>query len=230
MKSEISVHAVLVGRARPFGPRGEPSGIDKRALTGRVRLTLTGLQGDEQGDCRHHGGTEKAIHLYPADHYASWRTEQPELEPMLRTVGAFGENLSTAGWTERDVCVGDICTLGTARIQVSQGRQPCWKLNVRFDRKDMASLVQASGRTGWYYRVLEEGYVESGDVLAVVERPHSDWTLSRIQDLMYRDTLNRTALEGLAALEYLSSSWRQLARRRLERHEVEDFSGRVETP
>ena len=105
-----------------------------------------------------HGGPEKAVHHYPFDHYEAWRTELGDIG-LLRQPGAFGENLSAVGLTEADVAVGDVFRLGSAIVEVSQGRQPCWKLNERFGQPTVAKSVQASGRTGWYYRVIETGLV-----------------------------------------------------------------------
>lgn len=152
---------LLVGGVKPLGKRGAPSGIVKSPVEHPVFLSRNGLEGDAQGDTGRHGGPEKAVHHYPFDHYREW---QSEIGPhsLLDRPGAFGENVSTAGLTEADVAIGDIFRLGHALIQVSQGRQPCWKLNERFADARMARRVQEAGRTGWYYRVLEEGAVAPG--------------------------------------------------------------------
>lgn len=225
-----AVEAVLVGRIAPLGSRGTASGIDKRPAAGAVRITASGLDGDAQGDRKHHGGPEKAVHHYAFDHYPAWLADHPGLAPMLGRRGAFGENISTTGMTEAGICIGDIYRLGTALVQVSQGRQPCWKLNERFGLPAMARRVQETGRTGWYYRVLEEGAVAAGDTVTLVERPAPGWTLARVQHVLYHDTLNTDVLEQLAALPALAESWRTLARRRLERGLVEDWSRRLEAP
>jgi MOSC domain-containing protein YiiM len=226
----LSVAAVLCGDIRDFGPPGRSSAIDKQPVAGSCRITRLGLQGDQQADRRVHGGPEKALHHYPRDHYAGWAAELPQCEARLAKAGAFGENLSTSGLSETEICIGDICRLGTALVQVSQARQPCWKLNVRFDVPDMALRVQSSGRTGWYYRVLEEGDVAAGDRLELVERPHPDWPLARLLTLLYHDKLNIPALQQVAALAVLAESWRKIARRRLETAVVEDWSKRVSIP
>lgn len=230
MTTVATVDAVLLGRPTAFGPNGEPSGIDKRPAPGPVRVTRTGLAGDGQGDRRHHGGAEKAVHHYPFEHYAAWRAEKPALAPRLAAPGAFGENLSTVGLSEREVCIGDVWRLGGAVVQVSQGRQPCWRLNRRFDDAGMARRVQASGRTGWYYRVLEEGAVAAGDGLILVARPQPDWSLARLLEVLHRDTLNGEALAAIAAIPDLATSWRALAERRLARGRVEDWSRRLTAP
>lgn len=230
-RTTVKVETVLAGRPVPFGRPGVLSAIAKRPLEGPVEVGPSGLLLDEQGDPRHHGGPEKAIHHYALDHYPYWRAElAPAAPSCLEAPGAFGENLSTRGLTEADMCVGDVWRLGTVLLQVSQARQPCWKLNHRFGVLDMVLRVQASGRTGWYYRVLEPGRIAPADTLMLVERPHADWPLSRLLRTFYVDRLNRPALEGIKALELLSASWRDLAARRLERGEVEDWTRRLEGP
>lgn len=222
-----SLFAVLAGRTRPLGPHGESSGIFKTALVGRVEIEEAGIIGDEQGDKKYHGGRDKAIHHYALDHYAIWKVELWDRTDCFIKPGAFGENLSTLGMTEPNVCVGDIYRAGTALLQVSQARQPCWKLNVRFDTPNMAYRVQSTGRTGWYYRVLESGKVQAGDELALVERPNSTWPLNRLLHYMYVDTLNREALFQISQMPFLTASWRHLASRRLDHSAVEDWSKRL---
>jgi len=221
---------LLVGRARPFGPNDEPSAIDKHPVVRPLKLTVNGFEDDEQGDRRHHGGPEKAVHHYPGEHYAAWRLELPDLQAERFHVGAFGENLGTLGLTEANICVGDVFRLGPALIQVSQARQPCWKLNLRFDIPDMSRRVQDSARTGWYYRVLETGEVEPGAVLRLLDRPHPDWPLARLLYFLYADPLNPRALAAIAALDNLSASWRELAQRRLASGQIENWSHRLTTP
>lgn len=220
------IDQLLTGAARPLGPRVVPSGIDKRAVIGRVWLGREGFTGDEQGDRRHHGGPEKAVHHYAFEHYAHWRTAIGERD-VLAQPGAFGENLSTVGITEALVAVGDTFRLGDALIQVSQGRQPCWKLNLRFGLPDMALRVQTTGRTGWYYRVLEEGLVEVGNDLLLVDRLSPEWTIERLWRALYVDTLNVDELSAMADLGHLPEGWRRYATRRLATAEVEDWSSRL---
>jgi MOSC domain-containing protein YiiM len=226
----VAVGELRVGRALPFGPNGEPSAIDKRTVLGAVRVTKVGLAGDEQGDPRHHGGPEKALHHYPADHYTGWSSEVADVSADRWSIGAFGENLSTRGLVEPDVFVGDVFRLGDALVQISQARQPCWKLNIRFGRADMSRRVQASGRTGWYYRVLEAGDAAPGDELRLVDRPCPDWPLPRLLHHLYVDPLDRSGLEAMAALPLLAESWREIAARRLASGRIEEWSRRLDTP
>lgn len=173
---ELCLDTLLTGRAQDFTRPGSRSAIAKSPRREALRVTALGLAGDEQGDPRIHGGVDKAIHHYPHEHYAKWAAELGE-HPLLTKAGAFGENFSTTGWTEEDVCLGDRIRAGTALLELSQGRMPCWKLSDRFGIKDMAWRMQETGRTGWYYRVLEEGVVAADGSLQLVERPHGDWSL-----------------------------------------------------
>ena len=227
---DIGIDAVLAGKVRPFGPKGVPSGIDKTLQDGAMRVTATGFAGDEQGDPRHHGGPEKALHHYPRDHYAAWAAELAAHggdAGILSRPGAFGENLSTWGLTEANVCVGDRLRLGTALVEVSQARQPCWKLNHRFGHAGMSRAVQQSQRTGWYYRVIEAGEVRAGDRLVLHARPYPQWTLQRLLHVLYVDRLNHEALAEMAELAPLAESWKKLARERVARREVEDMEKRL---
>lgn len=218
--------ALLVGDLEPIGEKAVLSGIRKRAVTGPILLTKTGFETDHQGDLRHHGGPEKAVHHYPWDHYGCWQGEIGT-HPLLETAGAFGENLSTIGIIEADIAVGDVFRLGRALIEVSQGRQPCWKLNARFDHPTMARQVQQTGRTGWYYRVLEEGLVAPEDSLVPVELMCHGWTIRKLWHFFYVDPLNREALTEIANLASLSLGWRQLAERRLATLAVEGWEKRL---
>lgn len=223
----VIVDEILIGALAPLGPRGAPSGIDKRPVPGRLFLGPEGFAGDAQGDRRHHGGVEKAVHHYAYDHYAHWIATLGSRDVLTRP-GAFGENLSTRGLTEQDVAIGDTFRLGRAVLQVSQGRQPCWKLNTRFDTADMAIRVQKSGLTGWYYRVLEPGHVEPGDELQPLDRLSPQWTLQRLWRILYVDTMNRDELAAMAELDHLPESWRGHARKRLQTRQVEDWSRRLQ--
>ena len=149
--------------------------------------------------------------------------------PCSRPPGAFGENLSTLGWTEQTVCIGDVVQAGGAVLEVSQGRQPCWKLNDRFGQADMARRLQASGRTGWYYRVREPGRLRAGDMMRIVARPFPDWPLGRLLEMLYRRMLDRELLEQAAALP-LPESWTRLIHNRLRTARVEAWDKRLEGP
>ena len=227
--TDFPLLSLRIGPVAPLGPRGVASGIAKSAANGPLTLGETGFSGDMQGDTVRHGGPEKAVHHYPFDHYAAWAHD---LGPhaLLDQPGAFGENISTRELTEDTVAIGDIFELGTAVVEVSQGRQPCWKLNERFGRPDMAREVQSTGRTGWYYRVLKPGTVSPDDHLRLLERSTPDWTLARIWRTFYIDPLDRAELAGIAALDRLAEGWRTHALRRLESNRIEDWTRRLVGP
>jgi len=222
--------AVLTGKSTPFGPNGEPSGIGKRPCLGKLYVQKDGIVGDEQGDKLHHGGVDKAIHHYAFDHYPAWRSDCPDAAGLFERPGTFGENFSSVGLTERNVCVGDIFQVGTAVLQVSQARQPCWKLNVRTSMADMAMKVQVSGRTGWYYRVIDPGWIRKGDEIRLLQRPNPEWPLQRVLQCLYLKGVDHECLCEMADLLFLSNSWRKLAQVRLERSAIEDWSERLDVP
>ncbi len=218
-----------IGRVAPLGVGEAVSAIDKQKADRPLLAGPLGLKGDEQADRKHHGGPDKAIHAYATAHLPIWAAELPDRAGRLRP-GAFGENLAIAGATEADFCLGDRWRLGGALLEVSQGRQPCWKLNLRFDLQDMARRVQETGRSGWYFRVLEPGMVAAGDHGVLADRPNPAWTLARVSHLLYHDRMNRPALTELASLPCLTESWRRLAEARLASGRTEDWSRRIETP
>ncbi|MBS7699686.1 MULTISPECIES: MOSC domain-containing protein [unclassified Chelatococcus] len=222
----LRLENLLVGSVHPLGQTGTSSGIDKRPVDGPLRLGFEGFEGDAQGDRRHHGGPDKAVHHYPFEHYAAWRAEIGN-GALLARPGAFGENLSITGLDEATVAIGDVFRLGSAVVEVSQGRQPCWKLNVRFGVDDMALRVQTSGRTGWYYRVIETGVVKPGDSLVLLDRHLPEWTIRRLWRLLYVTPLDEEELTAMADLPGLPDSWRRLAERRLSTRAVEDWTSRL---
>jgi MOSC domain-containing protein YiiM len=211
----ITLLSIHLGRSEPFGPQGEPSAIDKQPTPERVIVTRLGLVGDDQADKRHHGGPDKSIHHYPHEHYAQWRTELPDMSACF-VAGGFGENLSTHGITETEACLGDVYKLGSALLQVSQGRKPCWKLNTRFGLDDMTRRVHDSGRTGWYYRVIVEGEAGPNDGLVLLERPHPYWSIQRLYAVLQQQASpNPDDLTFLASATVLAAGWREQAAKRL---------------
>ena len=222
----VKLLALSVGPIKAIGPEKLQSGIDKKPVDRPLLLTKTGFIGDEQADKKHHGGPEKAVHHYDFDHYAFWKNELGH-KAVFDTPTAFGENLSTSGLSEKDIAVGDVYRLGKAIIEVSQGRQPCFRLNVRFGVTDMSVRTQKSGRTGWYYRVLQEGEVTLQDELELLERLHEEWTIYRLWKAFYVTRTDYEELSHIASLNELSPSWRSLAQKRLDNHEIEDWTKRL---
>lgn len=207
MKTEIL--AVLLGQVRPFRGDEEPSAIGKLPVADMVAVGAMGLAGDEQADRTVHGGIDKAIHHYPADHYDWWRGYLGDA-PLLDAPGAFGENISTSGLDEQNVFLGDRFRLGTALVEVTQARQPCWKLDHRFQAKGVMAQVVKTRRTGWYYRVLEPGHVRAGDTLGLVERPWPEWPLASLFALLIGgEAKDRLAdLRALRDVPVLAETWK----------------------
>ena len=199
-----TVDQVFIGRVRLMLPEGEASGIFKSAVDGPVQLGPTGLEGDEQADLRHHGGPDKALHHYPAEHYALLAEEWPQCAAMVGP-GVLGENLSTRGLTEHDVCIGDVLRIGEAEVQVSQPRSPCWKIDLRLKVKDASRFVEAAGVTGWYYRVLREGRLCAGDGIELLERPNPWLTLAEYWDTVIAHRPDPAALRRIAAAPGLAA-------------------------
>ncbi len=210
----IPLLSLRTGRIAPLGRENLPSAIRKRPLEGPVAITPLGLAGDEQADRQHHGGPDKALHLYPVEHYALWRAELPHRAAQFEP-GGFGENLSTAGLDETTVCLGDVFSLGSAVIQVSQGRSPCRKLELVFGVTDMVRRVQERARTGWYYRVIHPGEAGPESVLTLLERPCPEWPIQRLFKTLFHPAANRAALHELEHLPVLAENWRNRARQRL---------------
>jgi MOSC domain-containing protein YiiM len=182
------------------------TGIFKAPVEKRVRMRSLNLDGDQQADLSVHGGPNKAVYVYPSEHYPFWKKELPGVELPW---GAFGENLTTSGLVESVVCIGDRFTIGTAEVVVTQPRLPCFKLNLKFNRDDMIKRFLASGRTGFYLRVLREGEVGAGDEIFPI---HQDENRVSVLDALrlYLHESNSSELRNRALqVEYLSPSWRK---------------------
>tara|TARA_R110002072_G_scaffold15856_12_gene62725 strand:+ start:1278 stop:1946 length:669 start_codon:yes stop_codon:yes gene_type:complete len=208
---EAEVLALCVGQPQPFNG-AELSAIDKRAVAGPVAIRSFGLEGDMVADTKHHGGPDMAVHHYPRDHYAGW-DEWLGGNAVLACDAPFGENVSTAGLTESDVHIGDRFRLGSALLEISQPRQPCWKLEHRFGRKDMVKRILREHNCGWYYRVIEEGEAQAGDAIRRVETGHEGWSVARLFACLYDPSQTATAaeLQEIAALDRLCDEWRKKA-------------------
>ena len=154
---KIEIRSLNVGKPRDlqFGKKEITTGINKKPVSNPVYLSTLNFTGDGQGDLVHHGGRDKAVCVYSYEHYPYW---EKELGKPL-DFSAFGENLTLLGLTEDELCIGDSFQIGEAVVQVSQPRQPCFKLSLIHERKDMPLLIQNTGYTGYYFRVLKEGMV-----------------------------------------------------------------------
>jgi len=216
-----------VGEPRPLAYRGRsvPSGIFKSPVEGPLRLCQTGLEGDAQADLKNHGGPEKAVCVYPLEHYPYWAARlgrEPE-------AGFFGENFATEGMTESEVCIGDVYRVGGATVQVSQPRQPCYKLAARHRVRELALWVQEEGFTGFYLRCLEEGEVRAGDEILPLNRSPVGFSVAEANRVMHRDRHDVAGIERLLSVPGLSASWRRTLEKRLS-GVVENAAPRLEGP
>ena len=226
MTSSARLIALYTGQPEHRWDDKPPSAIRKSAHDGPVDLGPTGLAGDAQADLSVHGGTEKALHHYPSEHYEHWRQTFDQDAAPYRP-GGFGENISTEGFTEETLCIGDVLTLGTARLQISQGRQPCWKLNMHTGNPALAAHFQKTGKTGWYYRVLEPGRIEPGQVLTVIDRPCPDWNLQDVILARFNPRLDPEIAAALADLAELAAPWRDVFAKKSVPGAREDTSKRL---
>jgi MOSC domain-containing protein YiiM len=225
----VIIQSLFVGPARPLARAGRDdvsSGIVKAPQADKVWLRFGGLEGDEQGDRVFHGGPEKAVHHYASEHYLQWRLRYPD-SPVAMAPGVFGENVSTTGMTEQTVHIGDLYRVGSALLQVSQGRQPCWRLNRRLQRDDAARTMQDAGATGWYYRVLQEGWIGPGDLLELVERPQPEWPMVRLISALFSSSALPDEWRQASQLPQLTANWRATFDRRVQSGCVEDWTRRL---
>jgi MOSC domain-containing protein YiiM len=191
------------------------SAIFKASVPGPVWMRRLNIDGDGQADLKNHGGADKAVLAYGASRYDYWRRALPDVAWVH---GAFGENLTIDGLTEDEVCIGDVYTIGAARVEVSQPRSPCWKLARRWHIKDLTARVQETGYTGWYLRVLEEGLIAPGMAIALVDRPYPRWTITQAQHIANRRDHEAVRLGyELAECPALSEAWRAALIRRTPR-------------
>lgn len=211
----IELLGLYAGGITRLEPDGQPSGIIKQRLTGETRIRPEGINGDVQADRRFHGGVEKALHQFAAEHFVDLQAAFPSAAQAL-VPGSIGENLSSQGLTEGQACIGDIFRLGTALVQISQPRRPCWKIDRRYDENGIAQYIELAGTTGWYLRVLEPGRCQPADHLALQEQVHPGWTIFRINDLEQAVRPELAELEAASQLRALNSEWRQRFAQRLQ--------------
>jgi MOSC domain-containing protein YiiM len=216
------LYSIQIGSPKNYGHDGAvdlhdrpwTTGFFKTPIEGPVFVGTTNLDGDGQADLKNHGGIDKAVLAYSADHYPKWRFElgMPDMP-----YGAFGENLTIAGLSEETVCIGDILHIGTVTFEVSQPRQPCWKLARRWRMYELTGLVVRNGRTGWYLRVLKQGWIEARMPVLLIERPNPDWSIARANEILHHRKKDLPVTLELADVPRLADSWVEELRERAER-------------
>ncbi|MEP0851833.1 MOSC domain-containing protein [Funiculus sociatus GB1-A4] len=219
LELKMKLICVNVGLPREVTWKGKTvtTGIFKEPVSKRVMVRSLNLDGDGQADLTVHGGLDKAVYVYPFEHYDYWRGELPDTELPL---GIFGENFTITGLREEEVNIGDHFHIGTVKLMVTQPRLPCYKLGIRFGRPDMVKRFLASRRTGFYFRVLQEGEVGAGDTLELVSRDDNNITVADITQLYVRQEDNPELLHRAAQLEALPESWRDYFQEQGRRQDV----------
>jgi MOSC domain-containing protein YiiM len=192
------------------------TGIFKEPVEGTVKVRSMNLAGDGQADLTVHGGRDKAVYAYAAEHYDFWREELPE---MNLPFGMFGENLTVEGLFESEVNIGDRLRIGTALFEVTQPRMPCYKLGVKFGRDDIIKKFLLSERSGIYFAVLEEGELKPGDSVEFVSRDQNHITVTDISRLYTSEKNNTDLLQRALKVEALAESWRDYFAEQLEKRQ-----------
>ena len=207
--------SIQVGRIKSYGDKQSKEFLEKywesasvkEVANGKVFVGKTGLEGDEVADKIHHGGLEKAVFANSYENYGEWAKF---LGLNSVPFGALGENLTISGLHESSVCLGDIHKIGSVVLQVSQPRKPCWKIAARWSNKKFTNEIYTTGLTGWYYRVVDEGFVEAGDEVTVVSQDESnvsilDANMAFANPIKYRDILEKILTISSIAPSYKAS-------------------------
>jgi len=206
--------SVNVGLPREIDRQGKSvrTSIFKAPVSPRVRVTRLNVEGDQQSDLSVHGGIDKAVYVYPAEHYSFWREELPGVDLPW---GMFGENFTTEGIVEKTVHIGDRLRAGSAEFIVTQPRMPCFKLGIRFGRPDMVKRFLRSGKTGFYMAVPQEGEVAAGDSIELIARDEHGVTVADVVDLYVADAPHQDLLRRVSGLPVLPKGWRDYFSKRL---------------
>ena len=212
----MKIISVNVSRPRLVVWKGRTvsTGIFKEPVDGRVALRTLNLDGDRQADLSVHGGVTKAVYAYPSEHYAFWATELPATELPW---GMFGENLTVEGLSESVVRIGDHFSIGSAELMVTEPRMPCYKLGIKFGRDDIIERFRLSGRSGFYFSVVREGELGSGDSIHLIKRDESAATVADIVRLYVRDHHDTEGMRRALDTPALPEKWKARFRERLER-------------
>ena len=211
----MKILSVNVGLPREVQWHGRTirTSIFKSPVAGRVPVRKLNLDGDQQSDLKVHGGVDKAVYVYPSEHYAFWRDELPNIDLPW---GAFGENFTTEGpLDDKAVHIGDRFRIGSAQFVVTQPRMPCFKLGIRFSRPEIIKRFLHSGRNGFYFSVANEGEVAAGDTIELVASDENGVTVADIVELYTADAANQDFLHRVSDLAALPESWRSYFRKRL---------------
>jgi MOSC domain-containing protein YiiM len=203
----MRIVSVNVGLPREIVWKGVTvrTAIFKEPVAGTVAIRELNLAGDQQADLTVHGGSDKAVYAYPVEHYEYWRKQLPDVSLSW---GAFGENLTTDALREDTLCVGDLLRVGSAVLQVTQPRMPCYKLGLRFNREDMIKRFLVSGRSGFYFSIVEPGEVSAGSKVKILTRDPNRVTVADVLRLYLNQTRDPKLIQRAASVHALSLNWK----------------------
>ncbi|MGN4422892.1 MOSC domain-containing protein [Bacillus cereus group sp. MYBK30-1] len=199
-----------------YGGKLIQTGINKKQVKEPVFLSFLKFNGDGQADLVHHGGVDKAVCVYSGDHYPYW---EKELNQEL-VYGAFGENITVRGMREEDVCIGDTFQFGKATVQITQPRQPCFKLAKKYNIPKLPLYFQDTGYTGFYFRVLKEGWISPVDTLKLLKSDPKGVSVSFANRIMHKEKQNFEGLKRILEVNALSASWRKTFEKRIKGEEI----------
>ncbi len=212
----MKVLSVNVGAPKQCDWMGQAvtTSIFKSPVAGEVKVKTLDLDGDVQSDLTVHGGIDKAVYVYPREHYAYWI--EHGIKPL--TMGNFGENLTIEGLLENDIHIGDELEIGTARFAVTQPRLPCYKLQVRFNRPEMTKIFWNSRRFGFYVKVTREGSLAAGAPIRIVQRDPNAVSVADLIALYTGDRPDLDVLQRVIEVAALPEAWRMDLQERAKRH------------
>ena len=218
MANEYQLLSLNIGLPKEvtYGGKVIHTGINKKQVKEPVYLSFVKFNGDGQADLVHHGGVDKAVCVYTGDHYPYW---EKELNQDL-VYGAFGENITVSGMREEDVCIGDTFELGQAIVQVTQPRQPCFKLAKKYNIPKLPLYFQETGYTGFYFRVLKEGWVSSVDTLKKLQSNPKGVSVAFANRIMHKEKQNIEGVKRILEVNALSCSWRKSFEKRISGEEI----------
>ncbi len=211
---EINVLSINIGMPQevPFQRKSIQTGINKNPVDGPVFVSHVNIEGDGQADLTVHGGLDKAVCVYCFEHYSYWE----ETLGQKLSAGAFGENLTISGATEEEIMIGDIYQMGEVVFQVSQPRQPCYKLSVKWNEPPLPVMIKETGYSGFYFRILQEGVIKPGETLRLVKRHPDKVSIAFANHIKYKDKQNEEGLLKLVQLNELAEVWKGGFQNRLE--------------
>jgi MOSC domain-containing protein YiiM len=212
----MKILSVNVGLPREVSWQGKlvTTGIFKEPVNTPVMLRALNLDGDQQADLTVHGGVDKAVYAYPSEHYGYWRSELPGLDLAW---GMFGENFTTEGLLEEAVFIGDRFRVGETEVMVTEPRMPCYKLGIKFGRADIVKRFLASRRTGFYFAVVREGMVVTGDAIKLIGQEQQDISVADITRLYVFEKDDAKTLRRAIEVEALPESWKGYFQHQLEK-------------